>query len=93
MRMQDRIFITPEFAQRHLDITIAAHANRNIRHGHVQYLAKVFETGAWDGRVAGPIILGKDGVIINGQHRLAAIVFGGNGVLMDVVTDDSLTTA
>lgn len=47
--------------------------NRNLKPGYVSFYAEEIKTGNWmaNGQT---VIFGRDGVLIDGQHRLAAII-------------------
>jgi hypothetical protein len=68
--------ITPAIATAWLR---ANRINRPIRKRHVNYLADEILSGNW--RVNGePIIIGEDENILNGQHRLLAIIEAGQPI-------------
>jgi len=68
------MLITPEIARKLLKKNTV---NRPLRKGHVAKLATKMILGRWREDIAPSIILGKHGVIIDGQHRLAAIIESG----------------
>ena len=62
--------ITPEFAERLLERNTS---NRNLRRDHVNTLARDMIEGAW--RLNNDAIcIAHDGTLLNGQHRLNAII-------------------
>jgi len=62
--------ITPEFAERLLERNTS---NRNLRRDHVTNLARDMTEGAW--RLNNDAIcIAHDGTLLNGQHRLSAII-------------------
>jgi len=62
--------ITPELAQQFLDRNTD---NRPHKERHVRFLADQMRAGAW--QITGdPIKIGKSGRLLDGQHRLMAIV-------------------
>lgn len=65
-----RVRITPEQAQDLLGLNTA---NRNLSKARVTELAEAIERGEWveDGN---PIRISSSGVLLDGQHRLAAII-------------------
>lgn len=65
--------ITPEYASRMLDRNSR---NRNIRDVHVKWLAKQMELGYWC-FTGDPIRFGTDGVLLDKQHTLNAIILSG----------------
>jgi hypothetical protein len=71
--------ITPERAR---EILTGNTHNRKIRHGYVARLADAIRRGEWELN-GEPIQIGDDGTLLNGQHRLLAIVQA--GVPVDVV--------
>ena len=72
--------ITPEFAERLLERNTS---NRNLRRDHVATLARDMTEGAW--RLNNDAIcIAADGTLINGQHRLNAIIASGKPIKMMV---------
>ena len=53
------------------------HINRPISHITVEAYARDIENGKWTEETATAIALSKDGVLLDGQHRLSAIVKAG----------------
>lgn len=73
--------ITPEFANQ---ILARNTQNRHIRERHVEALARDMENGLW--RMSGEAIkIAKDGTVLDGQHRLLAIVESGVTITTPVV--------
>lgn len=72
--------VTPEIASQWLKGNTL---NRPLRLGYVVKLAEQMKAGAW--RVAQPISFNGDGTLLDGQHRLSAIVRSGTTVEMLVV--------
>lgn len=66
--------ITPDRATRMLEQNTA---NRKIRPRHVISLAEQMDEGHWRSDLAPPILIGVNGVVIDGQHRLRAIELAG----------------
>ena len=62
--------ITPEIAQAFLDNTKIR--NRNIKKGRIDAYSKALRQGEW--QVAQPISICRNGNLLDGQHRLTAIV-------------------
>ena len=86
------VTITPEVAQRLLDTS--NYDNRFLRKAHVASLAGRIKNG--EGKLTPQgIIIHSSGRLLDGQHRLAAIVQAGIPVTttMFTVTDDSIFTA
>lgn len=75
--------VTPELAEQWLAKNTH---NRALREGHVRGLAHDMTTGAWtfNGEA---IKFAPDGTLLDGQHRLAAIVMSGKSIQMLVVFD------
>ncbi len=72
--------ITPEQAAALLE---SRPANRKIRQSRVQALARLIEDGRW--QINGqPIILNERGELLDGQHRLSAIVAANTPVICAV---------
>jgi hypothetical protein len=70
--------ITPEFAERLLERNTS---NRNLRRDHVNTLARDMSEGAW--RLNNDAIcIANDGTLLNGQHRLNAIIKAGKPIKM-----------
>lgn len=67
-------YVSPALAQRWLGETNTR--NRKLDVGHVGRLADEMTNGRWD-FTPQPIVFGDDGVLIDGQHRLAAVVKSG----------------
>lgn len=72
--------MTPELAQKYLDTQIH---NRNINYGWVASLAQTINKGLWipDGN---SIKMDDAGHLIDGQHRLLAVIRSGKTVPMEV---------
>lgn len=78
--------VTPEFAAE-----LLAHKHpdqRVLRHHHVDQLARAMSTGQWHATMA-PIALDPDLRVIDGQHRLNAVVKSGITItfLLAILTD------
>lgn len=63
--------VTPEDAEKAL---LHNGGNRKVRLGQVQEIASLMQNGGW--RLAQPILFDENGDLIDGQHRLLAILFG-----------------
>lgn len=80
--------LTPAQAQQILDGNTR---NRALRPGYVQQLAGAMERGEW--MINGePVQLAADGTVLNGQHRLTAVVEAGVTVPMLMVRGLSTST-
>ena len=75
------VSVTPEMARKWLDNNCI---NRAISHPRVEMYARDMEAGKWllNGE---PIVFNKDGNLVNGQHRLTAIIKSGITVKMLVI--------
>jgi hypothetical protein len=79
-----RILVTPEMAATWLDRN---EANRSIRKTAVARLANDMATGYWVETNPQPIIIDPSGAVIDGQHRLSAIVKSGRAVWLFVASN------
>ena len=80
--------ITPEFAERLLEKNTS---NRNLRKDHVATLARDMTEGAW--RLNNDAIcIANDGTLLNGQHRLSAVIKAGKPIKMLVAEGFSRDT-
>ena len=68
--MADIITITPDMAKQYLEMNTS---NRPLSFGHVQNLARMMKEGLWVFN-GDSICFDKEGVLIDGQHRLMACV-------------------
>lgn len=76
------INVTPQMAEQWLD----GHDNyREISRRHVEYLANEMIGGRWQ-MTGEPIVFNGNGTLLDGQHRLAAVVKSGVTVPMLMVT-------
>lgn len=73
--------ITPDLAEKYLE---ANTANRTLRQNHVYKLASDIKGGRWHLN-GSSIVFNGDGTLLDGQHRLAAIVHAGEPVDVLVV--------
>lgn len=74
--------VTPAQAAKWLEPSVNRD-NRAVRQKHVEMLAQQIIDGKWQVTHQG-IAFGKDGRLLDGQHRLAAIVSAGKAVQMQV---------
>lgn len=72
--------VTPEMARNWLD---GRTRNRNVRDPKISEYALDMEAGRW--HVAAALVFNADGELIDGQHRLEAVVDYGEPVLFSVV--------
>lgn len=73
------IEVTPAFAQELLTLNTS---NRNLRPRDIEAHAKLMRAGEWRPGVGQPITLSTDMVLLDGQHRLHAVVKSGVTVHM-----------
>lgn len=85
----DQMDITPEIAKAWLEKR--NNVNRHISPATVARYAADLKAGEW-WQIVEPISLGPDGEIINGQHRLTAIVETGIAARIYIVTYGSAGT-
>lgn len=76
----ERVLVTPELAQRMLDLNTA---NRPIRRGDVALWRNVIESGEFRYTHQG-VAIDETGVLQDGQHRLTGVVESGIAVEMQV---------
>jgi hypothetical protein len=81
--------ITPEIAKAILDNN---RTNRNISQKIVKRYAQEMKSGNWQKNYE-PIVLSKSGRLLNGQHRLMAVIASGMSIEMFVIrdADESIT--
>ena len=80
--------VSPDMAREMLE---ANHHNRTMRKEYVRKLAAAMQRGEWT--VNGePIQIAKDGTLLNGQHRLNAVVESGVSVPLLVIRGLDLTS-
>ncbi len=79
------MMISPELAAKML---ADQGANRRISARQVDLYSREMDKGRWIANVLVPIVLGTDGKLIDGQHRLAAVVRHGRPVEFSVVVAD-----
>lgn len=82
------ININPTLAKMILELPMhPTGTNRPVSHGAIAQYARDMSMNRWQ-KSHSPIVIGKNNVLINGQHRLKAIVDAGVSVTMFVVFDD-----
>lgn len=81
--MQTKVtHVTPEIAKYFLGMNTQ---NRSVRKTHVEYFSRMLKEGSWQLTHQG-IAISDDGVLLDGQHRLMAIVASGVGADIQVTT-------
>jgi hypothetical protein len=86
-----KVFVTPEVAAEWLDKRDESRPNRTISVATVSKYAAAMRNGEWK-FVRGLVIqLTSDGLVLDGQHRLAAVVQSGIGQWFMVDADSSHT--
>jgi hypothetical protein len=73
--------ITPGLAQAILGLN---HRNRKIDPDRVDHFVRLIKTNQFDNSVPDPIVIDRNNVLINGQHRLTAINKSGESIPMYV---------
>lgn len=87
------VTITPEDAKQRL--ATLDPRQRSLKSGLVDYLARQIANGEWNENTAEPIKISKNGAVLDGQHRLAAIAKVGVSVRCHVavnVPEDTMGT-
>lgn len=82
------ITITPEMAKQMLERNYEK--NRSIRHADVATYAADIKSGNWHPMRSQPIVFTKDGILIDGQHRLHAVVLADQSIKSWVHFDASI---
>jgi hypothetical protein len=77
--------ISPEVARQLLDRNVEE--NRNLRVRHVQYLTAAMKEGRWHPTGDAICLRDGDGALMNGQHRLTAVIKSGCTVEMLIAED------
>lgn len=81
-----RIKIDPELAEAILR-TKGNPKNRQISRATVEAYARDMRDGNWDEDAYSPIVFDKEGILMDGHHRLNAIIKAETPIMMYVVTD------
>ena len=84
-----RVIVTPECAKRALGFNTR---NRHARKTNVEYLASMMKTGQWRDDHSHGIVFSNTSRLIDGQHRLMAVVASERPAIMRVDTgcDDTM---
>lgn len=88
MQTPTKTFVTPAMAKKYLENNSL---NRQIFRGTVDSLIREMKAGQFKMTHQG-ILIGKDDVLIDGQHRLSAIAKSGIGQWMFVTKDEELSS-
>jgi hypothetical protein len=81
----ETVDLTPEEASKLLAVS-AHYEQRPLRRSNVERLTYAIESGQWQ-ETHQPIALNRDGVVIDGQHRLTAIVAANRTVRVVIARD------
>jgi len=87
MMNSEVVMVSPDLAKTFLEKNIL---NRNVRKGHVASIANSMRRGEWELSPQGIIIHSKTGRLLDGQHRLLAIVESNQTVPMFVIYVDNM---
>lgn len=71
--------IGPKEAQSLLDANYKG--QRLVKRRLVEYLVRLIKEGRWNSNLPQPLMVSEDGILLDGQHRCAAIVQSGYSVL------------
>lgn len=77
--------VSPSLARKWLDASVG-HQQRGVRKARVEKLAHAIESGQWQITHQG-IALSPEGIVLDGQHRLLAIIQAGQTVEVLVMRD------
>jgi hypothetical protein len=77
------VIVTPECAAWALQFNTN---NRRLRPSHVKWLVKMMQSDEWQEQHPSPLAFSTKGILLDGQHRLTAVVQHGEPVVMAVVT-------
>ena len=83
------VIVTPECAAWALQFNTN---NRRLRPSHVKWLVKMMQSQEWQEQHPSPLAFSTKGILLDGQHRLTAVVQHGQQVVMTVVTGRSPET-
>ena len=79
------MLITPEIAEKYLGHNYEK--QRLLQQPEVRKMARDMAEGRWNERIVEPIKITTDGKLLDGQHRLQAIIASGKSIWMYVQTD------
>lgn len=78
----ERVLVTPHLAKQFLEMNHPL--NRNRRATHIQFLANEIMDGRFV-ETGSPVVFDSEGFLVDGQHRLEAIVLAGVPVILWIV--------
>ena len=81
------IVVTPDVAQKYLSKDYEH--NRHISNKIVEDYARMMRIGKWNEEAPNTIVITNDGVLLDGQHRLMAVVKSGVPIKMTFTVCDS----
>lgn len=76
------VLVTPDVAERLLGINYDK--QRNIQPGRVDVYSRDMANGNWNSQASGTIQISSDGKVVDGQHRLLAVIKSGATIPMKV---------
>ena len=76
------VMVTPDVAKRLLGINYEE--QRNVQPSRVEVYARDMAEGHWNSQSQSPIRISSDGQVIDGQHRLLAVIKSGVSVPMEI---------
>ena len=76
------VMVTPDVAKKLLGINYKE--QRNVQPSRVEVYARDMSNGHWNSQSQNPIRISSDGHVIDGQHRLLAVIESGVSVPMEV---------
>lgn len=85
MYKSEIVRMTPEMAKKYLENNFEK--NRSIKAYKVDQYASDMMSGRWDINACDPIMISETGKLLNGQHRLTALVKTGRTLIMEVRTN------
>jgi hypothetical protein len=92
MTTVQRIAVGPELARQWIAHSAIAPRRHTIHEDKVHQFAELMRTGRWTDTWV-PIMLDRDGNLVNGLHRLSAVVESGCTVVLNVATGFTSTGA
>ena len=65
--------------------------NRPTKMGHIRKLARLLKDGLWNPDLGGSIAFSPEGRLVDGQHRLRAVVLSGVSIVVEVRPNQKTT--